>query len=195
VTRRIPVVSSVVVLAAVATMIALGVWQLHRKEWKEALITRYLAAETMNSDVPWPSSPAEYPGALYRHTRVNCAEVERMSAISGRSAVGLSGWAHIAHCQLVGGGEAYIGLGWSNDSASPHWNGGELGGFIAGSEDRVRLVAAPPQAGLAQLALPDPRDLPNNHLSYAVQWFLFAATALVIYVLALRKKWQAENPR
>ena len=52
----------------------------------------------------------------------------------------------------------------------------------------MRLVAAPPQAGLAQLALPDPRDLPNNHLSYAVQWFLFAATALVIYVLALRKK-------
>ena len=55
------------------------------------------------------------------------------------------------------------------------------------------FVAAPPQAGLAQLALPDPRDLPNNHLSYAVQWFLFATTALVIYVLALRKKWRAEG--
>ena len=33
--------------------------------------------------------------------------------------------------------------------------------------------------------------IPNNHLSYAVQWFLFALTALVIYVLAVRKKWRA----
>lgn len=194
-TRRIPIVSTVIVLAAVATMIGLGVWQLHRKEWKEALIARYLAAETMNSDVPWPASPAEYPDALYRHARVECAEVTRISAISGRSATGQPGWAHIAHCRLLNGGDADIGLGWSNDSASPSWSGGEVGGVIAGSEDRVRLVAAPPQAGLAQLALPDPRDLPNNHLSYAVQWFLFAATALVIYVLALRKKWRAENPR
>jgi surfeit locus 1 family protein len=30
--------------------------------------------------------------------------------------------------------------------------------------------------------------LPNNHLMYAGQWFFFALTALVIYVLALRKK-------
>ena len=191
--RRIPIVSTVVVLAAVATMIGLGVWQLQRKEWKEALIARYAAAETMNSAVPWPASRADYANALYRHSQVHCAEVVRMSAIAGRSADGQSGWAHIAHCRLLNGGEADIGLGWSTNSASPPWNGGEVGGFIAGSEDRVRLVAAPPQAGLAQLAQPDPRELPNNHLSYAVQWFLFAATALVIYVLALRKKWRAEG--
>ena len=49
-------------------------------------------------------------------------------------------------------------------------------------------------AGLDQLAPPDPRDMPNNHLSYAVQWFLFALTALVIYFLALRKKWRATTP-
>jgi surfeit locus 1 family protein len=51
-----------------------------------------------------------------------------------------------------------------------------------------RLVAVPPQAGLSQLALPDPGDLPNNHLAYAGQWFFFALTALVIYGLAIRKK-------
>ena len=192
-TRRIPIVSTVVVLAAVATMIGLGVWQLHRKEWKEALIARYLAAETMNSDVPWPASPAEYEQALYRHSRVECAEVTGMGAIAGRSDKGQSGWAHIAHCDLLDGGKADIALGWSSDPAQPRWSGGEVGGFVAGSDKGVRLVAAPPQAGLAQLALPDPRDLPNNHLSYAVQWFLFATTALVIYVLALRKKWRAEG--
>ena len=52
---------------------------------------------------------------------------------------------------------------------------------------------APPQAGLTQLAAPDPRDVPNNHLSYAVQWFLFAVTALVIYGLALRKRWREQD--
>ena len=52
--------------------------------------------------------------------------------------------------------------------------------------------AAPPQAGLEQLAAPDPNDLPNNHLMYAGQWFFFALTALVIYVLALRKRWRGQ---
>lgn len=191
-TRRIPIVSTIVVLAAVAAMVSLGIWQLHRKQWKEALIARYLAAETMNSEVPWPSSPAEYERALYRHGRIECAEVTGMGAIAGRAADGRSGWAHIARCDLLNGGKADVALGWSNDPAQPQWSGGEVGGVIAGSAKGVRLIAAPPQAGLAQLAAPDPRDLPNNHLSYAVQWFLFAITALVIYALALRKKWRQD---
>ena len=51
-------------------------------------------------------------------------------------------------------------------------------------------MADPPLAGLAANARPDPRDIPNNHLSYAVQWFLFATTAMVIYLLALRARWR-----
>ena len=60
-----------------------------------------------------------------------------------------------------------------------------------------RLVADPPVAGLQANAVPDPSDLPNNHLSYAGQWFLFAATALVIYVLAVRRGKSAgkDQPR
>ena len=65
-----------------------------------------------------------------------------------------------------------------------------MGGVIGPYGRSVKLVAAPPQAGLAQLAMPDPRDVPDNHLSYAVQWFLFALTAVVVYVLALRRKWR-----
>jgi surfeit locus 1 family protein len=49
-------------------------------------------------------------------------------------------------------------------------------------------VADPPVGGLAANAAPDPADLPNNHLAYAGQWFFFALTALVIYVLALRRR-------
>jgi surfeit locus 1 family protein len=56
-----------------------------------------------------------------------------------------------------------------------------------------RLVADPPLAGLEANAIPDPSQIPDNHLSYAVQWFLFAGAALVVYVLALRKRLQ-EKP-
>ena len=38
------------------------------------------------------------------------------------------------------------------------------------------------------MARPDPSDLPNNHLAYAGQWFFFAITAFIIYVLALRRR-------
>ena len=39
--RGWPVIATILVVAAVATMIALGVWQLQRKGEKEALIALY----------------------------------------------------------------------------------------------------------------------------------------------------------
>jgi surfeit locus 1 family protein len=189
-TRRVPLLPTMIVAAAVATMIALGVWQLQRKHWKESLLARYQAAETMSADVPWPRTPEEVERALYRHARVFCDRVTGIGAIAGRSAQGESGWAHVATCELDGGAGADIALGWSRKPADVAWGGGEVSGFVAPAAKGARLIAAPPQAGLAQLAAPDPLDLPNNHLSYAVQWFFFAATAAVIYVLALRKRWR-----
>jgi hypothetical protein len=77
-------------------------------------------------------------------------------------------------------------LGWSRlPMAAGGWSGGEVRGVIAPGP---RLVASPPLAGLEANAMPDPADIPNNHFAYAVQWFVFAATALVIYGLALRKR-------
>ena len=49
-------------------------------------------------------------------------------------------------------------------------------------------VADPPLAGLEANGVPDPSEIPNNHFAYAIQWFLFALTALVIYGLAVRKR-------
>lgn len=188
--RRIPVVATLVVLLAAATMVALGIWQLGRMRGKEAELDRYARASTLSAPVAWPRGPAEVEAALYRRSSVDCAAVERTDTVAGHSATGETGWAHMARCRLADGGLADVALGWSRDPRMKAWQGGEVTGFVGPYRGGVKLVAAPPQAGLAQLAAPDPRDVPNNHLSYAVQWFLFALTALVIYILALRKKWR-----
>lgn len=190
---RLPILATAIVALAVATMIALGFWQLARMGEKEAQLARYERAVAMSSEVPWPRTAGDREAALYRHSAVTCARVLGIAARAGRSAQGDVGWAHIARCALRDGGEAHIALGWSADPRARSWAGGEVSGLIGPAGDHVRLVAAPPQAGLAQLAPPDPREVPNNHLSYAVQWFLFAATALAIYGLALKARWRARE--
>ena len=187
--RRLPMIPTIVVLLAVGTMVALGVWQLQRMAWKDDLLARYGQAQALSSAVPWPTSPGEVEAALYRHSRLTCAEVVGIEARSGRSARGQSGWAHIARCRLPGGGEAEVAIGWSRNPVSPEWDGGEIGGIVGPAGVGAILVASPAQAGLEQLAPPDPGDIPNNHFAYAMQWFFFALTALGIYALALRRKW------
>ncbi len=183
--RRLPVVPTLLVLVAVAVMIRLGFWQIDRLHEKRALLARYGAASTSMADMAWPRGPEEVEGALYRRSRVRCAEVTDYTAMSGHNAKGEAGLAHAVTCRLAAGGTALVVLGWSKDPDARDWRGGEVAGIIAPGP---RLVADPPLAGLEANARPDPSDIPNNHLSYAVQWFLFAATALVIYALALRKR-------
>lgn len=190
-TRSLPVVPTAIVLLAVGIMVALGLWQLQRMDEKEALVTRYGRALTLSSSVPWPRAEADYGGRLYRHATVDCAEVRSIEAMAGRSRDGRTGWAQIADCRLADGSNAVVAIGWSSEPRPPQWSGGKVEGVIGPAGKGIRLVAGKPEAGLEPLAPPDPANLPNNHLSYAVQWFLFAATALIIYALALRKRWRA----
>ncbi len=187
--RRLPVIPTVLVLAAVAVMIRLGFWQIDRLHQKEALLTRYAAAHTLAGDVPFPQSEAAAQSVLYRHARVDCVAVSDVSVIAGRSARDEPGMAHVAQCTLADGGKARVVLGWSHEPAPARWNGGTVVGVVAPGP---RLVADPALAGLAANARPDPADIPNNHLAYAVQWFLFAATALVIYGIAVRRRMRAD---
>ena len=187
--RRLPIVPTAIVLIAVAVMIALGVWQLGRMQQKEAQLARFAAAVGDRAEVPWPDSPSSREAAAFHRSRIDCRPVGAPMAMSGRNAAGEAGWAHTVSCALPGGGRADVVLGWSRDPQPRAWVGGQVAGMIGqGAGDSQRLVADPPLAGLAANAMPDPRSVPNNHLSYAVQWFLFAATALVIYGLALRKR-------
>jgi len=182
---RIPIISTVIVLAAVVTMIALGFWQLGRMDEKEALIARYASASEQ-PEVAWPTE-GQYEAALFRRSTVTCEQVTGFDSIAGTSRRGEKGWAQIARCTLDDGASADVAMGWSRIPEPPEWDGGTVTGLVAPYGESVRLVAIEPVAGLQPLAAPDPGDLPNNHLAYAGQWFLFALTALVIYVLLLRQ--------
>jgi surfeit locus 1 family protein len=188
--RRIPIIATLIVLAAVAVMISLGVWQLGRMAQKEALLERYAAVESLSSDAAWPRDEAELEQVLFRHSRITCLSAGPDRPTAGYNQEGTTGWAHVFPCDLGQGRKADVVMGWSKDPALRKWAGGEVGGVIAPG---MRLVADQPLAGLEPSARPDPRNVPNNHWSYAVQWFLFALTALVIYVLALRKRLAAQD--
>lgn len=181
--RRIPIVATLVVAAAIATMIWLGFWQLDRMEQKEAMLARY--AQAQGNSVELADFPAEPLDNLYRRTSFTCTAVTGWNAIAGRNDRDEAGYIHIAQCP-----GAQVVVGWSRDpSHSPAWPGGALSGTIApGGEAGWRIVADPPFGGLQANALPDPSTIPNNHFAYAIQWFLFALVALVIYLLALRRR-------
>ena len=182
---RFPFLPTIMVAAAIATMIALGVWQLGRLEEKRALIASYEAAETNSDSVAWPESEEQATERLYRMSQVDCTEIIARRTSAATAQDGVKGLAQIATCRLDNGSMADIALGFTRQPVEGDWQGGTVTGVIAPGP---RLVAIPPQAGLAPLARPDPADVPNNHLAYAGQWFFFALTALIIYFLALRRQ-------
>nr|WP_245626730.1 SURF1 family protein [Croceicoccus naphthovorans] len=186
--RRIPVVATIVVIAAVATMIGLGVWQLQRLHWKEALLTQYAAALDNDTPIAWPTDADRFETAYFRRSSVTCATDVKLNGIAGRNAEGESGWVHIVSCMTPNADPAAIQLGWSRSPEPITFSGGSAKGRIAPYGDSLRLVADPPLAGLEANAAPDPRDIPNNHFAYAMQWFFFAGTALIIYGIALRRR-------
>ena len=189
--RRLPVVPTIIVLAAVAVMIGLGIWQLRRAQWKEQLIAQYERAERL-PPITWPTVPLRSDQLpLFRHATGVCLRAVGKRAVAGANRAGETGYAHVVDCMTGAEGPGMsVEVGWSRDpNAKINWNGGPVSGIIAPDRRSVmRLVAATPVPGLQPSALPSVRSISNNHRSYAIQWFSFAAIALVIYGLAVRKR-------
>jgi len=181
--RQLPVIPTILVVAAAGVMVWLGFWQLGRAEEKAALIERYSQAQENVEPVSFPNngSGEEF---WFRRSAFDCENVGLQDPTAGTAANGAKGWAIRAMC-FGGDVGVPIDLGFSRDLVEADWEGGRVEGIIAPGP---RLVADPPLADLEPLAKPDPSDLPNNHLAYAGQWFFFAITALVIYFFAVRSK-------
>ncbi len=197
---RWPLIPTIVVGLAIAAMVSLGVWQLARRQEKDAALVQ-LAANVDRPPVLFPSSGTG-DDLLFRKSAIDCLSVAAVSRQSGRTAGGAPGWRVIVECRTPSG-LVPVQLGITDDFNSvPGWKGGPVTGFLSHAPDsrpvisglfdrspkRLMLVSDAAPIGLAANPGPDLSSVPNNHLAYAVQWFFFAVVAGVIYVLALRRR-------
>jgi cytochrome oxidase assembly protein ShyY1 len=189
--RRLPIIPTILVLAAAAVMIGLGIWQLQRARWKDGLVARYARAETL-PPLEYPTIPlSDEQLPLFRHATGVCLRPIGQRAVAGQNRAGEPGYVHIVDCVTGAEGPGMsVEVGWSKDpNARVNWSGGPVSGVIAPDRRmRMRLVAASAPPGLEPSAVPSLRIIANNHRSYALQWFAFALIALVIYGLAVRKR-------
>ena len=187
---RFPLLPTVIVAGAVLTMIGLGIWQLGRAGQKDRLLARYAAAQGL-PEVAFPTVPFAGDPPLFRRSSGRCLQVTDWRQVAGQNINGEVGYAFLADCRTGAEGPGMIvDAGWSaNPQSKPAWTGGQVMGIIAPDKSaRMRIVSATGLGGLETSAPPSSEMIPNNHRSYAVQWFAFAAIALVIYVLALGKR-------
>ena len=195
-TRKLPIIPTIVVAGAVAVMIGLGVWQLQRAKWKEGLLAQYAAAEKL-VPISYPTLPmkdAQLP--LFRHATGICLRPVGRRTVPGEGVSGEPGFVHIIDCSTGAEGPGMsVAVGWSKDpNAKVNWTGGPVSGIIApDNRTRIRLVAASAPPGLETVAPPTLASISNNHRSYAFQWFAFAGIAALIYGLALRLRWKKEQ--
>jgi surfeit locus 1 family protein len=187
--RRIPIFATIIAMAAVLTMVGLGIWQLQRKAEKEALLAQYEGAAILTA-VSYPDGTlANEALPLFRRSQVECKAVTGWRNISGANDKGDAGYAHLATCVTGGNMTAVVAVGWSKRPENPNWRGGWVNGIIAPHKpEPIKLVATDKVDDLELLTKPSPANIPNNHLLYAIQWFIFAFAAAVIYALAARAK-------
>jgi len=202
--RRIPIVATILVTLSVAAMIWLGVWQLQRRHEKEALLALY-SANIAKPPVDFAALWRIDDTSLFREASATCLEVTRWTTQAGHGAKGETGWSHIAACRTGAEGAGInVDMGVSKSPDAPKgWTGGRVRGRVVWTPDGqpliARLFATPPPRtpmivaetaapSLTPTAPPDPESVPNNHLAYAVQWFVFAGVAVIIYGVALARR-------
>jgi cytochrome oxidase assembly protein ShyY1 len=206
---RFPLIPTILVAAAVATMIALGFWQLRRADEKDAVQRQYERNLTLPAMALPPAATVDR-SLLYRRATAFCLSVTAWRTTGGMAASGQGGTRFLAECRTGAEGPGFVAdMGVSPDpKAKPAWKGGEVSGRIVaeprsgGLFERLTGKSPPPRPMIVsraaapglQASAPPAADAPNNSLSYAFQWFFFAAAAAVIYVLALRRRQREKLP-
>lgn len=201
--KRIPVWPTLIVLVMLATLVSLGVWQLQRRAWKADLI-----AQLETAPLAPLLEPRDFLAAMqgtksiqYRRAELPCAPgtVLPYDLKGGSSASGNSGYLVLVSCRpnrkapdIV----AVAGWTWRPDAARvPITVDTVFTGLIiekpyGDAADRPAFMLIPDTAvpPLQPSRLPTPQDLPDNHLSYAGQWFGLAVALATIYALWLRNR-------
>ncbi len=187
--RGFPVLPTLMLALALPTLVGLGCWQLARHHWKDALLAEYrrnIDAPLLDlGDGPIPE------GSQFRRARLmlHCpaaAPDER----AGRNIGGASGFAKFLPC-TSGGRPLQLDAGWTarpDPTPLAAFSGPMAGRLIPDASGGWIMVAEQPLPPLQASAAPTLDTIPNNHLSYALQWFGFAAVLAVIYALWLYRR-------
>jgi cytochrome oxidase assembly protein ShyY1 len=203
VSRRIPVIPTVMTLVMLAMLIYLGFWQLGRAEEKRVRIAELTAALNLP-----PLEPDDYFRAMageasvqYRRAELLCSpgEVLPYDIRGGSSAEGTSGYFVLVSCRPNTKPPDIVAVaGWTRrpDAArvpvvvDTLFKGTIIEHPYGKAEGRPQfmLIAENPVLPLGRPRLPTPGDLPDNHFSYALQWFSFAAVLAIIYAIWLRRR-------
>jgi surfeit locus 1 family protein len=201
---RLPIIPTIIVVAAALTMVGLGIWQIGRAQEKDSLKAAMIERPQMPT-IDYPFGDPDALEYLYRRMRAQCDEVRGMTIAGGKDANGRTGWTQIATCwNAANDSEFAVQIGLSGDpSTTAQWQGGQVVGlakeapdprgmverlFGASPQRPAMIVSDEPKAGLLANAQPDPQEYKNSSWAYAGQWFFFAITALVIYALAVRSR-------
>lgn len=170
---RLPVGPTLLVVLAIPAMIYAGLWQLDRREQKRVELIAFAHPSKVTLNCTDPRGP--------------------LREIGGVGPGGADGWGHRIDCGS-GSKRTIVDLGWTERPAVIAMPGP---GTILGTEFRIPekpplLLALNPARPMLPSAPPNVDDIPNSHLSYAIQWFAFAITLGIVYTLYVRR-WQRER--
>ncbi len=234
---------SLFTLFALALLIWLGVWQLHRLAWKEGLIaeieTRAKGPVIALSEAVEAAHAGKDP-SYYRVRVKGRFDNGRERYLYALSDDGEPGWHVIAPFTTDAGELVLIDRGFvpeklrdpssraggqlegevevtglvrlpdtqglftpDNEPEANRWFWRDLNGMVFSMFPTATVEPAPffleaeksdlpggfPEGGQTRL------ELPNNHLQYAITWFLLAGAVLVIYIVYVAGLWRAGRRR
>ena len=203
--KRLPLLPTLMTFVMLTVLISLGIWQLQRREWKHALIAQLEAAQSQPL-----LAPRDYYQAMigeksvqYRRAELPCSPgtVLPYDLKGGSSLTGTSGYLVLVSCRPNRKAPDIVAVaGWTqrpDAAAVPVTVDTVFRGLIierpyGRTPGRPQFMLIPDTAvpPLQRSRLPSPQDLPDNHLSYAGQWFGLAVVLAAIYGLWLRRRLQ-----
>lgn len=207
--RPIWILGHVIALTAVVLFARLGLWQLDRLEEKKDR-NRTIAERADGPAVDVADVDLDH--AEYQHVRATGQfDVARETLIGFRSYKGSVGSHVVTPFVLDDGRGLLVNRGWipdGSDPPPPPTGEATVTGVLRASQDRrfgvdvdriagdldiealpvwLALATPAPEGDYPALLDPPARD-EGPHLSYAVQWFLFAGVVVVGYPLLLRRR-------
>ncbi len=200
--RGLPVGATLLTLVMLPLLLGLSYWQYAiRRPWKHDLLARLEVTRTL-PPVPVATLIAAQRGGAdvqYRRATIDCrpGRVRPYDLKGGTSAGGDGGFLVLVGCGPGGApGAVAVVAGWTLRpdrvpalDVAATFTGTLIEHPYGAAAGRPTLMLIPTTAvpPLAVSRTPEPDDLPDNHLSYALQWLAFAVTLAGVYLVYLRQ--------